>query len=99
MVDFIALRGYLLDGIPGARGVGAKTAASLLAQYGSLEAALAAGRFSTAVDDLRLYRKVAQMDASAPLPDSPCTSRPGRAAEHAAALGLNALSRRLAERA
>ena len=38
--DFIALRGDPSDKIPGARGVGAKTAASLLAQYGTLEAAL-----------------------------------------------------------
>ena len=33
--DFIALRGDPSDKIPGARGVGAKTAASLLAQYGT----------------------------------------------------------------
>ena len=43
--DFIALRGDPSDKIPGARGVGAKTAASLLAQYGSLDALLADGRF------------------------------------------------------
>jgi len=66
--DFIALRGDPSDKIPGARGVGAKTAASLLAQYGSLEAALAAGRFAAEADALRLYRHVATMDADAPLP-------------------------------
>jgi DNA polymerase-1 len=66
--DFIALRGDPSDKIPGARGVGAKTAASLLAQYGSLEAALAAGRFAAEADALRLYRHVATMDAEAPLP-------------------------------
>ena len=43
MPDLIALRGDPSDRIPGARGVGAKTAASLLKQYGSLEAALDAG--------------------------------------------------------
>jgi DNA polymerase-1 len=66
--DFIALRGDPSDKIPGARGVGAKTAASLLAQYGSLEAALAEGRFAAEADALRLYRHVATMDADAPLP-------------------------------
>jgi DNA polymerase-1 len=66
--DFIALRGDPSDKIPGARGVGAKTAASLLAQYGSLEAALAEGRFSAEADALRLYRHVATMDKEAPLP-------------------------------
>ena len=66
--DFIALRGDPSDKIPGARGVGAKTAASLLAQYGSLEAALAEGRFAAEADALRLYRHIATMDADAPLP-------------------------------
>ena len=67
--DFIALRGDPSDKIPGARGVGAKTAASLLAQYGSLEAALAEGRFAAEAEALRLYRHVATMDRDAPLPD------------------------------
>jgi 5'-3' exonuclease len=40
--DFIALRGDPSDGIPGAPGVGAKTAATLLGRFGSLERALAA---------------------------------------------------------
>jgi DNA polymerase-1 len=66
--DFIALRGDPSDKIPGARGVGAKTAATILAQYGSLEAALAEGRFAAEADALRLYRHVATMDAEAPLP-------------------------------
>jgi DNA polymerase-1 len=39
--DFIALRGDPSDGIPGAKGVGPKTAAELLRRHGSLEAALA----------------------------------------------------------
>jgi DNA polymerase-1 len=40
--DFIALRGDPSDGIPGAKGIGEKTAADLLKRHGSLEAALAA---------------------------------------------------------
>ncbi len=38
--DFIALRGDPSDGIPGAKGVGEKTAAELLREHGSLEAVL-----------------------------------------------------------
>ena len=43
--DFIALRGDPSDKLPGAPGVGATGAATLLQRYGSLEAALSAGRF------------------------------------------------------
>jgi 5'-3' exonuclease len=42
VADFIALRGDPSDGIPGAPGIGAKTAAELLREHGSLEALLAA---------------------------------------------------------
>jgi DNA polymerase-1 len=38
--DFIALRGDPADGLPGAKGVGPKTAAELLKEHGSLEAIL-----------------------------------------------------------
>lgn len=38
--DFIALRGDPADGLPGAKGVGPKTAAELLREHGSLEAVL-----------------------------------------------------------
>jgi DNA polymerase-1 len=38
--DFIALRGDPSDGIPGAKGIGEKTAAELLRRHGSLDAAL-----------------------------------------------------------
>jgi 5'-3' exonuclease len=40
VTDFIALRGDPSDGLPGAPGVGAKTAAELLQRHGSLEEAL-----------------------------------------------------------
>jgi DNA polymerase-1 len=66
--DLIALRGDPSDKLPGARGVGPKRAAEILAQYGSLEGALAAGRFSAEADDLRLYRRIATVDPTAPLP-------------------------------
>jgi exodeoxyribonuclease III len=66
--DFIALRGDPSDKLPGAPGVGAKGAATLLERYGSLEAALKAGRFPAAAEDLRLYRSIATMNKKAPLP-------------------------------
>jgi len=47
--DFIALRGDPSDGLPGAPGIGAKTAAELLRTYGSLDGVLAAAEG----DDLR----------------------------------------------
>src|SRR5581483_5197737 len=59
--DFIALRGDPSDKLPGARGVGPKTAADVLRQYGSLEAALDAGRFSNQAEELRLYRRIATL--------------------------------------
>jgi 5'-3' exonuclease len=45
--DFIALRGDPSDGLPGAPGIGAKTAAELLRAHGSLEALLLAAGDST----------------------------------------------------
>src|SRR5215210_2300800 len=94
--DFIALRGDSSDRIPGARGVGAKTAATVLAQYGSLEEALAAGRFAAEADALRLYKRVATMDRTAPLPpledQQPTWSR---AAALAGQWGLRRLAERL----
>src|SRR5262249_26086664 len=65
---FIALRGDPSDKMPGARGVGPKTAASLLAQYDSLQAMLDDGRFAAQAEELRMYRRMATLDASAPLP-------------------------------
>src|SRR5215203_2362600 len=66
--DFLALRGDPSDKLPGARGIGPKGAASLLRKYGSLEEALAKGRFPAQAEALRTYRRIATMNASAPLP-------------------------------
>src|SRR5207245_8181243 len=66
--DFIALRGDPSDRIPGAPGVGPKKAADVLKRHGSLEQALADGRFPMIADDLRLYRRIATMDADPPSP-------------------------------
>ena len=95
--DFIALRGDPSDKLPGARGVGPKGAANLLREHGSLEALLAAGRFSAEAEDLRLYRRIASVDASAPLPSLPDqTPTWAEASSFARELGLNQLADRLA---
>ncbi len=44
VADFIALRGDPSDGLPGAPGIGAKGAAELLREHGSLEGAIEAAR-------------------------------------------------------
>lgn len=98
--DFIALRGDPSDRIPGARGVGPKTAAALLHQYGSLQGALAAGRFGAEADRLREYLLIATLDAAAPLPTVD-DAVPDWAAGAAVAreLGLGGLATRLEQAA
>jgi exodeoxyribonuclease-3 len=66
--DFIALRGDPSDRLPGVPGVGPQGAAGVLRTYGSLEAALKAGRFAALAERLRLFRSLATMDRKAPLP-------------------------------
>jgi DNA polymerase I len=96
--DFIALRGDPSDRLPGASGVGPKKAADVLREYGSLDAALAAGRFSAEAEDLRLFRRIATVDASAPLPplDDQIPSW-AEASGLAREWGLNQLADRLAK--
>ena len=96
--DFIALRGDSSDKIPGAPGIGPKTAASLLRRYGSLEAVLLQGKFAAHAERLRLYRSIATMDASAPLPSlHDQTPNWGAAAALAREWDLNRLADRLTE--
>lgn len=95
--DLIALRGDPSDKLPGARGIGPKKAADVIRENGSLEGALAAGRFAAEAEDLRLYRRIAAMDASAPLPpladQSPTWAE---ASTYVRGLGLDGLADRLA---
>jgi DNA polymerase-1 len=98
--DFIALRGDPSDRLPGARGIGEKTAASLLRRYPDLEAMLADGRFETEAENLRLYKRIATMVCDAPLGEiGDVEPSWGRAAALAAEWGLRALSERLAAKA
>jgi DNA polymerase-1 len=96
--DLIALRGDPSDKLPGARGIGPKKAAQLLAEYSSLEAALAAGRFAAEAEDLRLFRRIATMDASAPLPPLAETSPAwAEASSNLERLGLGGVAKRVSE--
>ena len=102
--DFIALRGDPSDGLPGAKGIGEKTAADLLRRHGSLEAAIeGAIREKPAVrralieqaDELRAFKDIATLrDADVALPPDGPTDREGGAAA-AEALGMARLARRL----
>jgi DNA polymerase-1 len=103
--DFIALRGDPSDGIPGAKGVGEKTAAELLRRDGSLEGVLENAISETrpklrstlleSGDELRAFKDIATLrDAGVdPPPDGP-TDYAGAAAK-AAELGMGRLSSRL----
>jgi DNA polymerase-1 len=100
VIDFIALRGDPSDRLPGAPGVGPKKAADLLRQYGSLEDAIAAGRFAAIAEDLRLYRRIAALDASAPLPSlEDQVPTWAEASSLLSSWGMNAVAERVAARA
>ena len=90
------MRGDPSDRLPGAKGVGPKTAADILRQYGSLEAALDEGRFAAQADELRMYKRMATLDADAPLPPLDDQSPDwASAATHVDELGMKALAGRL----
>jgi 5'-3' exonuclease len=103
--DFIALRGDPSDGLPGAKGVGPKTAAELLRKHGSLEAVLdnaireprpkLRGALIDAREELLAFKDIATLrDAGVePPPDRP-TDWAGAAAA-ARGLGMNRLAERL----
>lgn len=103
--DFIALRGDPSDGIPGAKGIGEKTAAELLSRRGSLDAvldgalreskpsvrrALLEGR-----DELLRFREIATLQTiDVKLPQDCPTDLAGAAAA-ARKKGMNRLAERL----
>jgi DNA polymerase-1 len=94
--DLIALRGDPSDRLPGARGIGPKKAAEILRQYGSLEAALVDGRFAAEAEELLLFRRIATMDASAPLPPLVETTPTwAEASSFLDGLGLSAVAERV----
>jgi DNA polymerase-1 len=102
--DFIALRGDPSDGLPGAAGVGPKTAAELLNRHGSLEAVIAAASeqrpkiaaaLTDQADELRAFRRIAQLQSvEVERPPDQATDLAGGATV-ARSLGLNRLAERL----
>jgi 5'-3' exonuclease len=103
--DFIALRGDPSDGIPGAKGIGEKTAAELLQRHGSLEEALAHGvretkktvraALCTQGDELLAFKEIATLqDIDVPLPADTPTDYLG-AAKAARKRGMERLAERL----
>src|SRR3954466_10011633 len=102
--DFIALRGDPSDGLPGARGIGEKTARELLAVHGTLENAIANARaerprvaaaLRDQAEELREFKEIATL-VHVPLErpaDQPTDFAGGAAA--AGRLGLERLAGRL----
>jgi 5'-3' exonuclease len=89
--DFIALRGDPSDGLPGAKGVGPKTAAELLRKHGSLEAILdnairerrpaLRGALIEGRDELLAFKDIATLrDAGVERPPDASTDYEGAAA-------------------
>jgi 5'-3' exonuclease len=100
--DFIALRGDPSDGLPGAKGVGAKTAADILSRQGSLEAALDAAAEGTSLagsrEQLRAFKEIATLrPVKVKRPKDRSTDSAGGAAA-ARKLGMERLAKRLEER-
>jgi DNA polymerase-1 len=106
--DFIALRGDPSDGLPGAKGVGEKTAAELLRKRGSLEGVLEAAvrepraGLRTALtgsrDELLAFKEIATLRTEkVRRPRSKRTDYPS-AARMARRRGMNRLAERLAEK-
>jgi len=105
--DFIALRGDPSDGLPGAKGIGAKGARDLLRTHGTLEEAIAAGRrpgtmtprqagaLTSDPDALLAFKNIATLrDAGVSRPPDVATD--GAAAAVAAReRGMNRLAERL----
>jgi len=108
--DLIALRGDPSDGIPGAKGIGEKTAAELLRRHGSLEGAIAGalhersarvrGALIDDADALRDFKEIATLRRAKGVrrPRDRATD-PARGAKAAHDLGMRRLAKRLEERA
>ncbi|MGI8632276.1 MAG: 5'-3' exonuclease [Solirubrobacterales bacterium] len=102
--DFIALRGDPSDGLPGAKGIGEKTAASLLQRHGSLEGVLAvrdeqtpriAGSLGDSASVLADFKEIATLrTVGVTVPPDRGLDR-AQGAETARALGMNGLAERL----
>jgi 5'-3' exonuclease len=104
--DYIALRGDPSDGLPGAKGIGDKTAADLLRRHGSLEGAIAGalrersprvrGALRDDADALRSFKEIATLrrEKGVRRPPDRATDFAG-GAKAARARGMNRLGERL----
>ncbi len=109
--DLIGLKGDTSDNIPGVPGIGDKTAAQLLQQFGSLEAVLdSVDQISGAkrkqnliehADDARISKQLATMKLDVEVPDDVIENTPGpdlsRLRDFAAEFELRAVIQRLEE--
>jgi 5'-3' exonuclease len=108
VADFIALRGDPSDGLPGAPGIGAKTARELLVRHGSLEGALEAvqssvtaerPRVSAALRDnaaqLLAFKRIAELVRIEVKRPPDCATNFTGGARAARELGMRRLSERL----
>src|SRR5260221_14651657 len=90
VVDVQALCGDSVDNVPGAPGIGVKTASALITEYGDLDPLLARAleikqdkRRQTLIDfadQIRLSRQLVKLDCDTPLPsptDAPAAEPPG----------------------
>jgi 5'-3' exonuclease len=104
--DYIALRGDPSDGLPGAKGIGEKTAAELLRRHGSLEGAISGalrersprvrGALRDDADELRTFKDIATLRRAKGIrrPRDRATDYAG-GAKAARALGMSRLADRL----
>jgi DNA polymerase-1 len=95
--EFKALSGDSSDRIPGARGIGPKTAAALLLRHGTLEEALSALGRPAEADRILMFRDLVRLRPDVPveLPAAPPDWEGGAAALRE--LGVNALADRVAK--
>ncbi len=98
--EFVALRGDTADKIPGAKGIGASRAATILQTHETVDGAIEAGVLQSQAEELRLYVRLTRLQYHAPVPDVP-DAEPNWAggAELAERWGLKKLAERLRERA
>src|SRR5262249_13981695 len=103
--DFIALRGDPSDGLPGAKGIGEKTAAELLQRNGSLEGAIknavrerparGSGALTDQADELRMFKDIATLRPIKVKRPKDAETNYKPAAKAAAEAGMGALAGRL----
>lgn len=112
VIDVQALAGDSIDNVPGVPGIGVKTAAELIREYGDLEALLAAApaikqkmrreRLTEFAEQARLSRRLVELDCKAPVMhplDSLAVKEPDPQAllEFLRSMEFNALTKRISE--